>query len=222
MLRSFLTIWTRRIRALGTFGRDRYNIDMVVEEGATAAAILLTMAIRALDYCPPVDLEFGDFLAALLTVDTETVPDDSKYGYRPVIRRTFQAYGIDDRGHMRIASVRRSNRQGPDGFHLRETICEYVQMASIFGAEARTALGIERPKAWHAEDHRLRRGHTRVRPVRSHQVPRRAPAGRLPAAEEMRWRPGGPPLQGRSSPARSGSATASCCASSTPAAIAMS
>lgn len=199
MLRSFLAIWTRRIRALGIFVRGRYNLDMVVEEGATAAAHLLTMAIRALDYCPPVDLEFGDFLAALLTVDTETVPDDSKYGYRPVIRRTFQAYGIDapaagtdsdtgcwlpftgneaivytrtnyesmlhdpqevfrflwenrrvlridDRGYMRIASVRRSSRQGPDGFQLRETICEYVQMASIFGAEARTALGIERPQ----------------------------------------------------------------------------
>ena len=53
---------------------------------------------------------------------------------------------IDDRGYMRIASVRRSSRQGPDGFQLRETICEYVQVASIFGAEARTALGIERPE----------------------------------------------------------------------------
>jgi hypothetical protein len=32
----------------------------VVEDGTEAATHLLTMAIRALDYCPVVDLTFGD------------------------------------------------------------------------------------------------------------------------------------------------------------------
>ena len=199
MLRSFLSLWTARIAALGTFGGGRYNLDLVIEEGAKAAGNLLTMAIRALDYCPPVDLEFGDYLAALLTADAETAPDDSRFHYRRTIRQTFASYGIvvpgegtdpssgcwrgfpeddrvvyarthfdsmlhdteevfrflwenrgvlgvDDRGYTRISSVRQSIRQGPDGFVVRETICEYLQVARIFGAEARTALGVERPR----------------------------------------------------------------------------
>ena len=32
------------------------------------------MAIRAIDYCPPTDLTFADYLSALLTVDREVVP----------------------------------------------------------------------------------------------------------------------------------------------------
>jgi hypothetical protein len=59
MLRSFLSMWLKRISALGTFEGDQYNLDLVIEEGTKAAENLLTMAIRALDYCPPVDLTFG-------------------------------------------------------------------------------------------------------------------------------------------------------------------
>ena len=199
VMHSFLTMWIHRIGALGVFPGDKYNLDMVIEEGAKAADNLLTMAIRALDYCPPVDLSFSDYLAAMLTSDAETVPDDSRYKYRTVIRESFAAYGIDppkgstnpetgtwkpfdgnaaitygrthfesmlhdkeevfrfvwenrhalgldDKSYTRIESVRASVRQGPDGFFLRETICEYVQVMRIFGAEVTAALGIERPE----------------------------------------------------------------------------
>ncbi len=198
MLRSFLTLWNKRIHGLGTFGRGTYNLDLVIEEGAKAADHLLTMAIRALDYCPVVDLEFGDYLAGLLTADSEAAPDDSRFQYRKLILDTFSSYGIDppkmhteegtgcwmqfdrndriiytkshydsmlhdpeevfrfvwenrapleidERGYTRIASVRPSTRQGPDGFMLRETVVEYRQIAHIFGAEA-AILGIKMPK----------------------------------------------------------------------------
>ncbi|MFN6992888.1 MAG: hypothetical protein ACK4PH_01720 [Aquincola tertiaricarbonis] len=98
VLHSFLTMWTSRIEGLGTFKGDMYNLDRVIEEGSKAADHLLTMSIRALDYCPPVDLSFGDFLAALLTADSETVPDDSQHHYREIIRKSFRAYGIDSSG----------------------------------------------------------------------------------------------------------------------------
>lgn len=94
MMRSFLELWVGRIGELGTFGDDQYNLDMVIDEGCKAADHLLTMAIRALDYCPPTDIDFGTYLAALLTADAELVPEDG-HGYRRTLRATFEAYGID-------------------------------------------------------------------------------------------------------------------------------
>jgi len=38
-------------------------------EAARAAQHVLNMCIRALDYCPPVALTFGDYLRALITAD---------------------------------------------------------------------------------------------------------------------------------------------------------
>jgi len=93
MLNAFLEIWTRRLSRVGTLdgvGKDR---SLVVEEGARAANHLLTMAIRAIDYCPPIDLSFHDYLSALLTIDREVVPDDH-FGYRSALVGSFNAYGI--------------------------------------------------------------------------------------------------------------------------------
>lgn len=66
----------------------------VVEDGAAIADQLLTMAIRAIDYCPPTDLQFSDFLSALLTADRELRPDDSRFGFRKVLLEKFAGYGI--------------------------------------------------------------------------------------------------------------------------------
>lgn len=94
MMTAFLRLWRGRILGLGTFGDNQYNLDRVVEEGAKAADHLLTMAIRALDYCPPTDMDFGAYLAALLTADAELVPED-EHGYRASLREVFESYGID-------------------------------------------------------------------------------------------------------------------------------
>ena len=94
MLNAFLDLWVTRIGALGTFGNGRLSLDAVVDEGSTVAKHLLTLAIRALDYCPAVDLSFPAYLAALLTADAEVAPDDSRYDYRGTIRKAFARYGI--------------------------------------------------------------------------------------------------------------------------------
>jgi hypothetical protein len=67
----------------------------VVEEGADVADRLLTMAIRALDYTPPVHLEFADYLNAIITADAEIRPDDSRFRFRKHLRENFAAYGIE-------------------------------------------------------------------------------------------------------------------------------
>ena len=51
------------------------------------------MCIRALDYCPPVDINFGDYLRALITADIDLVPDDD-LGYRIALIDAFKRRGI--------------------------------------------------------------------------------------------------------------------------------
>ncbi|MFZ1662772.1 MAG: hypothetical protein WAT77_12505 [Paracoccaceae bacterium] len=93
MMTVFVQLWCNRIARLGTFGNDRYNLDSVVEEGAKVAQHLLNMSIRALDYCPPTDIDFGQYLAALLTADRELVPND-EHNYRRDLAKIFNEYGI--------------------------------------------------------------------------------------------------------------------------------
>lgn len=93
MLRAFLAIWVERLSRVGTIVDGKKDLSLVVEEGARAADHLLTMAIRAIDYCPPIDLRFSDYLSALLTIDREVVPDD-RYGYRAALLECFAGYGI--------------------------------------------------------------------------------------------------------------------------------
>jgi hypothetical protein len=91
VLHTFLQLWTGRLEALkqaGTLDRSR-----TAEEGALAATHLLQMAIRAIDYCPPVEFEFEDFLAAMVTADAEVEPDDA-HAYRPALLDHFKGFGI--------------------------------------------------------------------------------------------------------------------------------
>lgn len=104
MLNTFLSVWVRRLDPRGRSRGLALSRSVVAEEGATAAQQLLRVAIRALDYAPPVDLSFSNFLSALLTADIELYPDDSKYGYRDQLRQCFAAYGIDPSGRRRDGS----------------------------------------------------------------------------------------------------------------------
>ncbi|MBV9879960.1 MAG: hypothetical protein JO180_05655, partial [Gemmatirosa sp.] len=49
--------------------------------------------IRAIDYCPPVDLRFGEFLRAVITADVDLVPSDP-WGYREAWIDAFARHGI--------------------------------------------------------------------------------------------------------------------------------
>ena len=55
------------------------------------------MCIRALDHCPPVDVNFGDYLRALVTADRDLVPDDDR-GYRIAVIEAFRRRGIYPQG----------------------------------------------------------------------------------------------------------------------------
>ncbi|WZP01223.1 hypothetical protein EP7_005619 (plasmid) [Isosphaeraceae bacterium EP7] len=94
MMNAFLEVWAWRLSTLGDGQSQRLHRERVAEEGGRAADYLLTMTIRGLDYCPPVHLEFGDFLSAILTADAEIRPDDTAFRFRDALRESFLAYGI--------------------------------------------------------------------------------------------------------------------------------
>lgn len=99
---AFFTIYVRRTKDLLRLARFTPGVegyvhpdlaDRLAREAAKTARHFLTICVRALDYCPPVDIEFGDFLRAIVTSDSELVPDDS-YGYRAAIIDAFRSRGI--------------------------------------------------------------------------------------------------------------------------------
>lgn len=72
-------------------------------EAAKAARHVLGMCIRALDYCPPVDITFGEYLRALVTADRDMAPDDP-LSYRTALVAAFRARGIRPEGVGLVAA----------------------------------------------------------------------------------------------------------------------
>jgi hypothetical protein len=94
IIRAFLRIWSARLQPLLEHRGSTLATTVVAEEGGAAANQLLTMAIRALDYMPPIDMTYRDYLSALLTADRELYPDDTRYHYREALRGRFEGFGI--------------------------------------------------------------------------------------------------------------------------------
>jgi hypothetical protein len=94
VLGAFLKVWKRRIDLYGKLQQGMVSRIGVVDAAVETAEHLLTMSIRALDYCPPTDLLFSDFLSAMLTADYEMHPDDSRYEYRKALLEAFKALGF--------------------------------------------------------------------------------------------------------------------------------
>ncbi len=101
---AFVTIYCNRIQDLRRIASDGTGIlregelhpDLVnrlATEAVTAAGQVLAMCIRALDYCPPVDIDFGDYLRALITADRDLVQDDSR-ACRLAFIDAFRQHGI--------------------------------------------------------------------------------------------------------------------------------
>src|SRR5262245_35932008 len=67
--------------------------DRLTAETCKVARHVLRMCIRALDYCPPVDITFGEYLRALITADLDMVRID-RFGYRVAFMEAFRKQGI--------------------------------------------------------------------------------------------------------------------------------
>jgi hypothetical protein len=101
---AFLTLARARVADLFRIATDGSGVlpaghlhpDLVrrlAAEAAKTAQRVLEMCIRALDYCPPVDLTFGDYLRALITADFEFDPVDED-NRRAAVIEAFRRHGI--------------------------------------------------------------------------------------------------------------------------------
>ncbi|HJX98589.1 MAG TPA: hypothetical protein VJ281_06910 [Chthoniobacterales bacterium] len=91
-------------------------INRLAKEAARSAQHLLTMCIRALDYCPPVDITFGDYLRALITADVDLVPEDPHH-YRVAIIEAFRRRGLYPRD---LRTLSEQSLHWPSGDQLDE------------------------------------------------------------------------------------------------------
>lgn len=62
--------------------------QLLAESASRLAEQFLNVCIRAVDYCPPVDLRFGEYLRALITADHDLVGEDT-WGYREALIEAF-------------------------------------------------------------------------------------------------------------------------------------
>ncbi len=68
-------------------------VNRMANEAAKSAHHVLRMCLRAMDYLPPIDITFGEFLRALITADFDLVPDDDRR-YRIAFIEAFRKWGI--------------------------------------------------------------------------------------------------------------------------------
>jgi hypothetical protein len=68
-------------------------VERLAMEAAKSASHVLNMCIRALDYLPPVDVTFFEYLRALITADHDLVVDD-RLNYRVAFVEALRRRGI--------------------------------------------------------------------------------------------------------------------------------
>jgi hypothetical protein len=101
---AFLTVYKQRTADLiriatggsGVLPEGALHPDLVNRLATEAAEIsqhILVMCVRALDYCPPVDITFGEYLRGLITADYDISPIDP-HCYRIALVESFRRHGI--------------------------------------------------------------------------------------------------------------------------------
>lgn len=99
---AFLSIYTARTDDLLRMSDIRVGsgahlhpdlVARLAQEATKSADHVLRMCIRALDYLPPIDVRFGEFLRAIITADADLIPDD-RLNYRLAFVEAFRRRGI--------------------------------------------------------------------------------------------------------------------------------
>jgi hypothetical protein len=178
---ALFSVYVRRTRDLlqadGRNGpNDALHPDLarrLAAEAANTARQFLRICIRALDYCPPVDIQIGEFLRALVTSDAELVPTD-EWRLRDAVIQSFGARGIGAEGVVAYSEEGiRWSRADPtlppcSGLRMSDWAAEQnAELLQVYAGTHREALGLAP---------RLR---PRIDPASVHISQRVAPSGEL-------------------------------------------
>jgi hypothetical protein len=162
---AFLSIYERRtvdLVRLATGGRGVLEpgaippdlVARLAGEATKSASHVLAMCIRALDYTPPVDITFGEYLRALLTADADVVPDDDLH-YRTAFLEAFRRRGIQPRD-VRTLSVESLLWHSPESDQFRPSAGLQEVIGALYPrAETRfaaQALGAPQPEPRNGAD----------------------------------------------------------------------
>lgn len=144
---AFISIYNERTADLvriatggsGVLPPGALNPDLVnrlAADAAKSASHVLNMCIRALDYCPPIDINYGDYLRAIITADTELVANDNR-NYRLAFIDAFRRRGIYPEGiaNLSIESLVYSSAEQDDKFE------KYSKLLSGFLRDYKNEMG---------------------------------------------------------------------------------
>src|SRR5262249_50301097 len=121
-------------------------VGRLADEAAKAAQHLLVMAIRALDYLPPVDMTYGDYLRALVSGDIDLNSEDGRLGrlYRVAVIDAFRQWGIYPKDVSNL-SVDSLAWRPPEDASLKLDLQRFRDFAAIGG----TNLSLDRADLYH-------------------------------------------------------------------------
>jgi hypothetical protein len=142
---AFLSVYARQAAAFlrliqpgGGPPGGRLSREVAVRlarDAATMARQFLSICVRAIDYCPPVDISFGDYLRALVTVDSDLVQVDT-LGYRETLIDAFRLRGVEPEGVRSYAAE--SLRWEPPLRRGRPLECRGLHFDAIQGTDRST------------------------------------------------------------------------------------
>jgi hypothetical protein len=135
---AFITIYKRRVADLvriatagsGVLPAGAIHPDLVnrlTDEAAKSAQHVLNACIRAMDYVPPMDITFDEYLRALITADFDLVPDD-EHEYRVAFIEAFRRRGIYPRNarSFSVESLRWPEVLEQSDFNIFEPIVQQL------------------------------------------------------------------------------------------------
>ena len=165
-------------------------VNRLAGEAAGTAQHILQMCIRALDYCPPVDITFGDYLRALITADFDLARED-EHRYRIAMLEAFRQRGIYPEG---VRTISEESLRWPDvdsGFSAGD-VRPFIELLGEFQQEAGHFQSREEA---HTKTRRARiRLHRKFRELTSGTGPFTAQLGRLEALTGLAFATGDLPF----------------------------
>ena len=144
---AFFRVYVRRTRGLFRLSAWMPPLEgdlhpdltrRLAAEASQLATTLLHLCIRAIAYCPAVDIAMGDFLRAMMTVHVRLDPDD-RDGLRDALIDAFARRGIYPPDVESMSESALTWRRHPGSLVLARDVVRALRAADVAGKRDRAA-----------------------------------------------------------------------------------